>query len=78
MVTNPVNLPGWSERSRWGHDKLRGFYAQLTRDEHATAEHPDAWIVPPRRPRMDHREQLAAAIAAEAGVTIAEVLTALR
>lgn len=77
MVTNPVALPGWSVCSRWGSDRMRGFYAQLTRDENAAADRPDVWLVPPKTEPMATREQLAEAIAREAGVTIAEALSAL-
>jgi hypothetical protein len=76
VVNDTVQLPGWSERSLWGVSPTLGFIAQLTRDESA-ADVPDVWIVPPRRSRMETREQLAEAIAVEAGVTIAEALSAL-
>lgn len=79
MTIRPLQLPGWDLRSGWGRDPDRGyFYAQLTHNDRAIdTDRPDVWITSPYGPPVTSLDDLAAAIATEAGAAVDDVRQAL-
>ncbi len=79
ILTTTLPLPGWDQRSMWGHDPAAGRYnAQLTSNTRAdTAERPDIWVTSPYDPPVTDLDDLAAAIAVAAGAAVDDVLRAL-
>jgi len=72
--SEPLWLPGWSERSVWGYDEsTQSYFAQLWRD--GVTEAPTAWLT--GMDLMERREQVAILVAAVVGISLANVYAAM-